>query len=117
MVRKKRCADTYSLLSKPIQTRAATVALKYKTIKKSKNKELYKIISNASVFNKACKVVCGTDAIESRVFIKILKDIIKKELLCIEGLNSISVSAASVTFNYAKDYQYFITKALKAYNN
>jgi hypothetical protein len=51
------------------------------------------------------------------VFIKILKDIIEKELLCIEGLNSISVGAASVTFNYAKDYQYFITKALKAYNN
>jgi hypothetical protein len=52
------------------------------------------------------------------VFIKILKDIIKKEHPQIVGLGvSINIGAASVTFNYAKDYQYFITKALKAYNN
>jgi hypothetical protein len=47
----------------------------------------------------------------------ILKDIIKAKNPQIIGLDSISVGAASVTFNYAKDYQYFITKALKAYNN
>tara|TARA_R110000868_G_scaffold22517_1_gene92413 strand:- start:472 stop:624 length:153 start_codon:yes stop_codon:yes gene_type:complete len=49
---------------------------------------------------------------------KILKRIIKEEHPHIVGLNAIYIgAAASVTFNYAKDYQYFITKALKAYNN
>tara|TARA_R110002126_G_scaffold191437_1_gene339636 strand:+ start:187 stop:456 length:270 start_codon:yes stop_codon:yes gene_type:complete len=86
-------------------------------MKRTKNKELYRIINNVGMRDKACKVIQGTDAIKSRLFMKILKRVIKEEHPRIVGLNAIYIgAAASVMFNYAKDYNHFITKALKAYN-
>ena len=86
-------------------------------MKKSKDKTLYRVINNVGIRDKACKVIQGTDAIKSRLFMKILKRVIKEEHPRIVGLNAIYIgAAASVMFNDAKDYNHFITKALKAYN-
>ena len=88
-------------------------------MRRTKNKNLYRVSNNVGLRKDSCKIIFGDDLTKSIVFINILKELILKEIpdKRFKGLNSIYVSGIGVLFNYEKDYDYFINKALQRMKN
>jgi|AntRauTorckE5430_2_1112549.scaffolds.fasta_scaffold29144_2 hypothetical protein len=86
---------------------------------KTKNKNLYKVKNYFWTQSKeSLKIIFGTDRKKSLRFFCIVKYIVNKELYSGKGsglLAPVYTSGIGVGFAFKKDYDYFITKALKVY--
>ena len=87
-------------------------------MRRTKDKQIYRVQNNCTLKNLGCKVIKGDDFNKFNRFLIILNSIIKAEnpYNGLVGLHPIYLGAGhSITFSYVKDYDYFIDKALKQY--